>query len=69
MFSGPVKIVKPFPRNVFELEGTPASVTCVADGGPDKVQFVRRDHAGTFLKLTNESRVYTIVKVEGGECE
>ena len=67
MFSGPVKIVQPFPRNVFELQGNSASVTCVAEGRPDKVQFVRRNLAGIFEKLTNTSRVYTIIKAGGGK--
>ena len=66
LIAGQVKIVKPFPQNIYPIEGEPASATCIAEGPHDKVQFVRRNQFGLFRKLAESDRVLTTNKTTGG---
>ena len=61
-FSAVLKIVKPFAKNVFPIEGQSAAVTCIAYDDqnvtkPIKIDFMRGDNYGGYKKLEQGPRV------------
>ena len=61
-----IKIVQPYPPNIYPIEGTAASITCIAEGETDEVRFVRRTQSGRFAKYPESERVFTSNYTKGG---
>ena len=62
-------IIKPFPENIYPIEGTSAEVTCVAFDSsgvktPERIQFMRKDQYARYTNITATDNIKFTSRIE-----